>query len=128
MTRILLFLLAGYQGLNGAVMLAAPEFWYATVPGVEHTGPANIHFIRDIGLGFLAAASALWLVARGHVLLLVPAIVFLGGHAGLHLVEMVAHRMPLDAALRDLLLIVVPGLLPLAALLPGHRAVIGRAV
>lgn len=116
MTRILLVVLAAYHGINGAVMLAAPETWYSVVPDVEHTGPINVHFIRDIGLGFLAAAMALVLVARGHRSALLPALVFLGGHAALHVVEMIAHGTTATAAVRDLTTIVLPALLPLVAL------------
>jgi len=45
----------------------------------------------------------------------VPACVFLVGHAGLHGVEMAVHAGALEAAVRDVALIVVPALLPLAA-------------
>jgi hypothetical protein len=91
--RTLLIVLAIYQGANGAFMLAAPQLWYGTVPGVHDTGPINIHFIRDIGLAFLAAAAALVVATREEVrnAALTPALVFLGGHAGLHIVEMIAH-------------------------------------
>ncbi len=115
--RTLLAALAVYHGANGLVMLAAPEAWYHAVPGVTATGPANIHFIRDIGLGFLAAAAALALAARrgAPAGLLAPACVFLVGHAGLHVVEMVVDGAAWGPALRDSALIVVPALLPLAA-------------
>ena len=126
--RTLLLLIAFYQGANGALMLAAPGLWYDTVPGVHDTGPINIHFIRDIGLGFLAAAAALLVAMREAVRIaaLIPALVFLGGHAGLHVVEMIAHGTSTADVLRDVALIVIPGLLPLAALRSGethHRRI-----
>jgi hypothetical protein len=37
--RFLLLLLGVYAAANGSVMLAAPYFWYVTVPGVTDTGP-----------------------------------------------------------------------------------------
>ena len=115
--RTLLLALAVFHGVNGIVMLAAPGLWYDTVPGVVETGPANVHFIRDIGLGFLAAAAALAMAARrGPGLAALPAAVFLGGHAGLHLGEMITHGTTAPAALRDTALILIPGLLPLLAL------------
>ena len=127
--RLLLILLTLYHGLNGLFMLAAPEAWYAAVPGVVDTGPANAHFIRDIGLGFLASAAALWLAAStGGIAVLAPALVFLGGHAGMHLVEMVVHGTTPAAALRDTLVILVPSFLPFCALLGrGGTAHAGRA-
>lgn len=126
--RLLLIILTVFHGLNGLIMLIAPEAWYFAVPGVIDTGPANSHFIRDIGLGFLASASALWLAARtGGTAVLVPALVFLGGHAGLHLVEMITHGTTPAAALRDTLFILVPSFLPLLALFtPKSLAPSGR--
>jgi hypothetical protein len=115
--RPLLAALAVYFGANGLFMLAAPAAWYHAVPGATGTGPINIHFIRDIGLGFLAAAAGLALAARRGAprLLLAPALVFLAGHAGLHVTEMAVHGAAWGPALRDFALIVVPGLAPLAA-------------
>lgn len=121
--RVLLTIIGIYQAANGAIMLAAPRFWYGIVPGVTQTGPANIHFIRDVGLAFLAAGVALLMAARrphdGR--LIAAATVFLGGHALFHLVEMASHGTTIADAARDVMLIVVPGLLPLAALLPAGR-------
>lgn len=112
--RYVLLVLGLYHGANGLVMLGAPSFWYDAVPGVAATGPANGHFIRDIGLAFLAAATALvWAARGGPRALIVVAVVFLGGHAACHLVEMGLHG---HAPVRDLALIVLPGFLPLAGL------------
>ena len=41
---------------QGAVMLAAPHWWYGAVPGVALTGPFNGHFVFDIGLIFAVSA------------------------------------------------------------------------
>lgn len=113
--RTLLILLALYQGANGLFMLAAPEVWYGLVPGVEHTGPLNVHFVRDIGLAFLAAATGLAMAAAGAGrAALWPAAAFLSGHAGLHIAEMAVHGTNAADALRDTVLILIPGLAPLA--------------
>ncbi|WP_018237186.1 hypothetical protein [Ensifer sp. BR816] len=121
--RILLILLSVYHGANGILMLVAPELWFHTVPDVDQIGPFNAHFVRDIGLGFVAAASVLavaaWRGGRGTVLW--SATIFLAGHAGLHLIEMAQHGIALSAALRDGLLIVVPGLMPLVLSVTGAR-------
>jgi hypothetical protein len=53
--------------------------------------------------------------------LLIPASVFLGGHALLHLAEMVMDGTTASAAVRDIALVVVPGLFPLYALWHGAR-------
>ena len=121
--RVLLAITGIYQAANGIVMLIAPGFWYSAVPGVPDTGPANIHFIRDIGLAFLAAGAALLMASRrlDDGRLIATATIFLGGHALHHLVGM-AHGATIAAAARDILLIVAPGLPPLAAFLPGAKA------
>lgn len=62
--RIVLGGLALLFGGSGLWMLAAPGSWYAATPGVEHTGPLNVHFIRDIGGIYLAMAAAQWLALR----------------------------------------------------------------
>lgn len=124
--RRIAILLAIFHGTNGLLMLLAPGLWYASVPGVPETGPLNLHFVRDIGLGFLAAAAALLLFARdtGNRALAAPAAVFLGGHAGLHLAEIAAHGTTLGNGLRELATILLPGLLPLTFLArPGRRLV-----
>ncbi len=121
--RTVALLLAVFHGLNGIAMLAAPDAWYLAVPGVTGTGPANTHFIRDIGLAFLAAAAALLLWRRQPLAaILAPAALFLGGHAGLHLVEMVAHRVSAAEAVRDFATIVIPGFLPVWFTVAGSRS------
>jgi 4-amino-4-deoxy-L-arabinose transferase-like glycosyltransferase len=122
--RIISIILAVFNGINGFAMLAVPAVWYQAVPGVALTGPCNGHFVRDIGLGFLAAANALALFAyRRDRAVLWPAVVFLGGHALLHLCGMLGDGVFDAAVLRDLALIVIPGLMPAALLfcLPRRR-------
>lgn len=112
--RTLLILIGLYQSANGIFMLAAPALWYSAIPGVTETGPANLHFIRDIGLAFIAAGAGLLIGAfkqdRRAILI---ASIFLGGHALLHLAEL-SHGTTAIDALRDIVLIALPGLLPLA--------------
>ncbi len=48
---------------NGAFMLADPYGWYQTLPTVRFTGPPNQHFIRDIGLAYLASGAMLGFAA-----------------------------------------------------------------
>lgn len=44
---------------NGAFMLAAPFAWYDMVGTVKATGPANGHFLRDIGIAYLVSGALL---------------------------------------------------------------------
>ncbi len=81
--------LAAVLAANAAYMLFAAETWYQSVPGVAATGPFNHHFVGDIGLAYLAAATALLAGSlkpgrlAGYAL---PAALFLAGHALLHLI------------------------------------------
>ena len=59
MRRAILFLAAALFVSAGTYMLVAPAEWYAATPGVTKTGPFNVHFVRDIGLAFLAGGGAM---------------------------------------------------------------------
>lgn len=91
--------------VNALIMLAAPAVWYATTPGVEHTGPYNPHFVRDIGLAYLtlaAMALAALLQPRRAATWLSAITLYLALHAGLHLWDIIAARLPLSHLLIDL--------------------------
>ena len=62
--QILIALVAAFALFNGGFMLADPFGWYQTVGTVKFTGPPNQHFIRDIGLAFLASGLMLAYAAR----------------------------------------------------------------
>ncbi|MDO6962872.1 hypothetical protein [Rhizobium alvei] len=113
----ILIALAAFNALNGTAMLLAPDLWYRLVPGASDTGPFNYHFIADIGIAFLASALGLGMAAvlqaPARRAALAPAALFLGGHATLHLSEFAHHP---DSILRDMLLVVIPGLLPILIL------------
>src|SRR5260370_1016844 len=58
--RILAFVLGLFFAADALWMLTGPMNWYYRA-GVSFTGPANIHFIRDLGCAFLVSAlSLLW--------------------------------------------------------------------
>ncbi len=64
--RVLLALIGVFHLSGGTWMLASPIGWYIAVPGVIATGPANHHFISDIGLAFIASGVGLCFgVGRG---------------------------------------------------------------
>jgi uncharacterized protein YjeT (DUF2065 family) len=107
--NILAFALAALFAFNGLYMLAMPDAWYATVPGVVETGPANHHFIRDIGLAYLAAGCATVLGALGGGWrLFAVAAIFIGGHAIFHVVEYFTGHPP-SHLVEDLVFIHLPG-------------------
>jgi hypothetical protein len=78
---------------NGLYMLWDPYAWYQMIPTVRFTGPPNPHFIRDIGLAYLASAALMvfavvnlrmrWLAALAGSL-------FLAMHGGLHIFEVLS--------------------------------------
>ncbi|MDE2630086.1 MAG: hypothetical protein KGM97_03755 [Alphaproteobacteria bacterium] len=51
--------------VNAGWMVCAPYGWYLATPGVVATGSFNPHFVRDIGLAFLASGAMLVAGARG---------------------------------------------------------------
>lgn len=62
--RRILGLLGLFNLVNGLTMILAPDYWYATVPGVPMTGPMNHHFVVDIGLAFVASGAGMMAAMR----------------------------------------------------------------
>jgi len=82
MRCLLAILLALGLGLS-IFMIVAPLAWYGVLPGVAETGPANAHFIRDIGCAYLmVAASLVWLIRAPERAW--PAMLAGGGFLALH--------------------------------------------
>jgi len=59
MARNIVFIIAGISVITGFYVFFAPQRFYNMTPGVEMMGPFNIHFIRDVGLVFLASGGAM---------------------------------------------------------------------
>jgi hypothetical protein len=75
---------------QGLFMLVQPEIWYQSLPSVPHTGPLNVHFVRDIGAAYLASGFAILLGmwrSSWRTPAAIPAFIFIGLHAVLHLIE-----------------------------------------
>lgn len=109
--------LAAISVANALWMLAAPARWFETVPGVVHTGPFNVHLVRDVGCAYLTIGLLLGLAARwprGGLPLAIAVAVFLVLHALLHVCDIVAGRLPVSHALTDLPLVFLPGALAVA--------------
>lgn len=75
---------------NGLFMVIDPFGWYEELGTVKATGPANGHFIRDIGLAYLTCA---WLLGYGALNLAMrwgaalAGAVWMSLHGGLHVWE-----------------------------------------
>jgi hypothetical protein len=116
MRRFLATGLAIFLGANALWMLAMPMHWYAYIPGVAATGPANAHLIRDVGCAYLAAALALlWFVAEPKRSW--PAVLaggaFLLLHASIHVWDTMAGREHSHRLLAEIPTVVLPALLTL---------------
>lgn len=118
MRRTIAAILAIPNVLNGAAMLLAGPFWYASVPGVNETGPFNPHFIQDIGAAFLVAGLAL--AARAYRAAYWPAAVagagFMAIHGLIHLASIVAGHD--HHAVFDVFAVVLPSALALYSAFP----------
>jgi hypothetical protein len=100
--RILLLLLGVFHLGNGLWMLAAPDAWYAAIPGVRETGPLNHHFIADVALAFIASGFGLVLgstARRSAAAFAAAGAAWPVLHAVLHIWGWVMHGFPPTAAL-----------------------------
>ena len=96
--KILFWLFCVVNIANGLWMLGAPSSWYTDLPAaVPDTGPFNVHFIRDIGVTFsLLGVGFGWCamnLARCYPVY-VGLTAWFVGHAGLHVVDIIAGRLP----------------------------------
>jgi hypothetical protein len=96
---VLFYRLLGFGSIaNGVWMLTSSYSWFTGVPAaVPDTGPLNEHFVHDLGVVFvIAGIGALWCAVQRadrnpvHFGLLL----FFGGHALIHVVEIAAGRLP----------------------------------
>jgi len=107
---------------NGLWMLAAPEHWYATLPGTTDTGPYNAHLVRDFGVAFLLMGAfpllGLW---RGwfNYALHIWITLFFSMHAGIHAWEYLAGHRAVEFLVRDLSQVLPPVILLWLLALPG---------
>lgn len=103
--RVILGALGAFYGFTAVKMLGDPHGFYTGIPGVDHTGPFNFHFVNDVGMAFLSAAvghvyAALW--PKNAFPALLVASVFIAGHAVVHVLDIAASRLPLDHIWLDL--------------------------
>jgi uncharacterized protein YjeT (DUF2065 family) len=97
---------------NGLYMLAQPKSWYGLVPGVIHTGPANLHFIRDIGCAYLVVGGGLlWMFKSPRAW---PAAfaggMFLALHALVHVWDTISGREQVHQMIKDIPAVVLPAI------------------
>jgi hypothetical protein len=104
--------------LTGVSIFADPMHFYEIVPGLKLMGPFNMHFIRDMGLAFVASGGALaWGAYVSARRLAYAGIAWPSLHALFH-VQIWGHRgFPLDGIFAfDLVAVIGPPLLALLAM------------
>lgn len=125
-----LFLFLGVMSLvNGSWMLFSAETWYAYLPAaIPDTGMFNGHLIRDLGLVYaLSGAGFVWSafqLSRAYPVMIGQA-VFYGGHAVLHVIDILLGRLPESHWIEDAFGVFVPGIVITAIAIP---AIWGRLV
>jgi hypothetical protein len=116
MRKVLVYTLGILMGANALWMLVAPFHWYAHIPGVTETGPANAHLIRDVGCAFLVTAIALLWFAVAPIRAW-PAVLaggaFLFLHASVHVWDTIAGREHPHLLLAEIPTVILPAFLTL---------------
>ncbi len=119
LVQILIGMTAIFAWGNGAFMLIDPFGWYEFVGTVKATGPANSHFLRDIGLAYLFSAALLTYAAINPAMRWGSAfagVLWLGTHGILHIYEVLSGICSPDIFWRDAPGTLGPPLLVIVAL------------
>ncbi|TNE45772.1 MAG: hypothetical protein EP341_10450 [Sphingomonadales bacterium] len=104
LVQVILALAALFALANGLFMLTDPFGWYEAIGTVKATGPANAHFIKDIGIAYLVSGALIGFAAINPVLRWGSALVgvlWLGAHGVLHIYEVLAGICSPDIFWRD---------------------------
>lgn len=119
LVQVLLMLVALFTLSNGLFMLIDPFGWYDFVGTVKATGPANQHFIRDIGIAYLTSGAMIAFAAANPALRWGSALagtLWLGAHGVLHIYEVMTGMCSPDIFWRDAPGVLGPPLLVLIAI------------
>ena len=115
MIRMILISFGLIWVLTGITIFVDPMRFYEMVPGLKLMGPFNVHFIRDVGLAFVASGGTLgWGSYRSARGLVYAGIAWPSLHALFH-IQIWEHRgYPFDVIFAfDLALVISPPLLAL---------------
>ncbi|MBX7526437.1 hypothetical protein [Qipengyuania vesicularis] len=88
--QVMIALVALFAIANGLFMLTDPLVWYGTLETVQTTGPANRHFIGDIGLAYMISGAVLLYAAANLGLRWGAALIgvsWLAAHGAFHVYE-----------------------------------------
>ena len=114
-------ILGGISIGNGIWMIVSASSWFANMPiAAEDTGPLNSHFVHDVGLVYLLTGlGAFWCGHKLYKCLEVHIVItlFMGGHALIHIVEILLGHLPKSHWLIDFPLVTFPAII-LIGLIP----------
>ena len=111
-------LVALFAVANGVFMLADPLVWYGTLETVQTTGPANRHFIGDIGLAYIVSGAVLLFASANLALRWGAALIgvsWLAAHGAFHVYEVTTGICGPDVFWQDAPGVLGPPLLVLLA-------------
>jgi hypothetical protein len=117
-----LLVIGALASLNGLVMLAVPEPWFARV--ASDTGPLNFHLVRDVGGAYLTSGvAAIWAARapRWRAPLASAAALFQGLHAAIHVFDVLAGTQPPSHLLEDFPAVYLPTLILIGVALHALR-------
>ena len=118
----LMILGAGFLA-NGAAMLFAPEPWFARV--ASSTGAFNPHLVRDVGVAYAASGiAALWAARTPawRAPLAALSALFQGGHAVIHLFDVLSGAQPPSHLIEDFPVIYLPSAILVAIALRSRQS------
>ncbi len=108
-------ILGGISLGNGLWMLISASTWFTKMPvGAEDTGPLNAHFVHDVGLVYiLIGFGAFWCAYKSakSIEVHVAITLFMGGHAFIHIGEIISDALPPSHLLIDFPLVTLPALI-----------------
>jgi hypothetical protein len=111
-------LVALFALANGLFMLSDPLVWYGSIETVQATGPANRHFIGDIGLAYVVSGVVLLYAAPNLALRWGAALIgmsWLAAHGGFHVYEVVTGICAPGLFWKDVPGVLIPPMLVLLA-------------
>lgn len=111
-------LVALFAIANGLFMLTDPLVWYGSIDTVQATGPANRHFIGDIGLAYIVSGAVLAYAAANLALRWGAALIgvaWLAAHGAFHVYEVSTGICAPDVFWKDVPGVLGPPLLVLIA-------------
>jgi hypothetical protein len=116
MIRALLIGLGAIWCLTGLYVFIAPEAFYQNTPGLLMMGPFSVHFIRDVGLAYLASGGATVCGARRRVrTVALVGVAWPTLHALFHLQTWGHRGFPFDAVFAfDVAAVITPAMLAIA--------------